>query len=130
MKGAVAFASILFCVLAVLAVIGLRKTETPIVSTPQYSAEELNVLIEQRAEAKLAELKKNEKEQAVAVVPVQEQHKKVVDRARPLPAKVAQTRRPLTRQERLQLAADLRLTSLSEEPDLFLLSDRLNVQDE
>ncbi|HEY7786452.1 MAG TPA: hypothetical protein VIB00_17105 [Pyrinomonadaceae bacterium] len=130
LQGAVAFASVLFCVLVVLTVIGLRKTDNPAGSNPQYTQQELDALIEQRAEEKLAELKKNEREQVVAVEEDYVQPDKIVKKVRPVRAKAAQTRRPLTRQERLQLAADLRLTSSSDESDLFLLSDRLNGQDE
>lgn len=130
MKGAVAFASVLFCVLAVLTVIGLRKTDTPVTNNPQYTQQELDALIEQRAEEKFAELKKKEREQVETFEGDYVQPKTIVEKVRPVRAKSAQTRRPLTRQERLQLAADLRLTSLSDESDLFLLSDRLNGQDE
>ena len=42
----------------------------------------------------------------------------------------SRTRRPLSRQEREQLAADLRLMPEDEEADLDLLGDRLNQQDD
>ena len=44
------------------------------------------------------------------------------------PSQVANSRRPLTRAEREQLAADLRLLSTDDDVDLNLLGDRINNQ--
>jgi hypothetical protein len=130
MKGAVGFASLLFCVLALLAVAGLRDPQQPVPNTAGVKPEELNTLVEERVKQRAEELKI--KNPAVAVAPPvkEDPGKKTIHRSRSMRTQVTATRRPLTKQERLQLAADLRLTGLTEETDLDLLSDRLNRQDD
>ena len=118
LKGASAFALLTLCVLAALAIVNLKNNETPITSTPVsqdkvYSAQEVDRMIKD-ALAKQPEQ---------IVKPIEESPK-------PKPVKstsqMAKSRRPLSRAEREQLAADLRLLNTRDDVDLQLLGDRIN----
>ena len=137
MKGAVAFASVLFCLFAVLAVARLREApKAPVavgLNNGLYTSQEVRAMSEQLAQKRFEELKAT-LAQIPAVAPNRTPRRNAVSRLtnsstefvyNPSP----KTRRPLTRAEREQLAADLRLTSPSDDADLDLLGDRLNRRD-
>ena len=128
LKGAVAFASVLFCLLAVLAIARLQnKPSAPVVNNSgkqQYSEEQLKAIVEERLKVERERIR-NPQEQTPPV---------------PVPAVLANrnpgrhsprgsndvARRPLSKTEREQLAADLRLISGKNDTELDLLDDRIN----
>ena len=123
MKGAVAFATVLFCLFAVLALGRLRMGQSRAVtagnSNAIYSQEEVEALVKRALEQKAVADR-----QAVVVPP------KTL-RLPPKRTKSGQTqltvgRRPLSKSEREQLAADLRLTMRGDEEGLDLLGDNIN----
>jgi hypothetical protein len=131
MKAAVGFASVLFCIFAVLAVSGLRKTPSPIVTTAgenKPSLEEIDAMVERRVKDELnrrnaqPEYAAAQTDQESAIVPVSatNHRKRVANPSRP------DARRPLTRVEREQLAADLRLIPGTNDIELELLDDAIN----
>ncbi|HKO60311.1 MAG TPA: hypothetical protein VJV03_04050 [Pyrinomonadaceae bacterium] len=127
MKVTVGFASLLFCALAVLAVVSVRQGGDPLVvkvETPP-AADQIDMLVKQRVEDELRRIKA----QTNTTVSIQQQSVKDVtngrtDRTAVRPKDYA--RRPLTRVEREQLAADLRLTANLEDSELDLLDDTIN----
>ena len=127
MKMAVGFASLLFCVFAVLAVFGLRESNDPAIVKVDTAptADQIDVMVKQRVEEELKRLKA---QSAAVVVDNTPSQIKETER-RPNRAIVrypSNARRPLTRVEREQLAADLRLTSSPADEELDLLSDTIN----
>ena len=129
LKGAVAFASILFVAALALLVMNLNTTAAiPAVAVERhYSEAELRAKIEEAVQARLNELKSAPEHSAVGAVTLTPDlvlHSK--PKLRPAGA-VANTRRaPLTKSEREQLAADLRLISSNEDSDLELWSEQIN----
>jgi len=130
MKGALAFASILFCLFAVLAVARLR--DKPPVVTLQYSQQELNALVDRRVQEELRR-QRNTPEKAPTLPRVvnaadRTPRQRGANRGNSiaLNAPNQKARRPLSKTEREQLAADLRLTSAKNDSDLDLLDDRIN----
>jgi hypothetical protein len=119
LKGATAFAMIAFCVLAALAVMKLRTNNVPVESNAKYTEQDLNQRV-QEALAKQADANK-----PAAIATVVEPTKPKKSKAS-LPTQLAKSRRPLSRAEREQLAADLRLLSTSDDGSLQLLGDRIN----
>jgi hypothetical protein len=124
MKGAVAFATIVICVLAVIGVGRLRNTQPQvIVAEAAPSQKEIDAIVKQRVSEKLAEIRQSEESQNVATdnqrltAPIQ----RVSART-----SVYSARRPLSKTERQQLAADLRLLSSNNDNDVDLLEDRIN----
>lgn len=140
MKGAVGIAAMLFCVFSVLAVVNLKKPAaitTDGVKNSSYSPQEMNALVEQRVQEELARRK------AVEALPPTESSrasdaandKTVPVRSRGLlssgsevaaNARNGKARRPLSKAEREQLAADLRLVSSGSESGLNLVGDQIN----
>ena len=128
MKAAVGFASILFCIFAVLAVAGLRRSPSPVVAVAKPSAGEINAIVEQRVQEELNRLKAQSEVatmstpqvQPVSTLSATNQRKRTTYRAQQNP------RRPLTRVEREQLAADLRLIAGTNDLELELLGDTIN----
>jgi len=138
MKGAVGSAALLFCMVTVLALNQWRSANriTPQASNNQeYSAAELNKIVEQRVHDEIERRTSSPAIDPTAPEPiVASQHKTVRIKpsagprtnsmvARNLQLQKAQ--RPLSRTERAQLAADLRLVSTSER-SLNLLEDQIN----
>src|SRR6185503_6197720 len=128
MKGAVAFAAIIVCMLAVIGVARLRTNQQPvIVAGPAQplkpSQKEIDAIVKERVAEKLAEIKRSEELQDVVInnqrvsAPIQR-----VSARTP----VYSARRPLSKTERQQLAADLRLLSSNNDNDVDLLEDRIN----
>jgi hypothetical protein len=134
MKGAVGLASLLLCVFAVLTVMRMQSDNVA-VSQPGrfYSDQELASLVEKRVRQRLEELRpiitptvKDERDgrlPAIATIRRKPSVIQVTNEREP-------TRRPLTREERDQLAADLRLISEPGDLDLDLLDDRITRPDE
>jgi hypothetical protein len=135
LKGAVAFASILFCVAAVLAVARLFDKSAASVAandSKRYTEEEVAAKIKEAVESKLRELGA-EKSEAVAGPTLANDNSRADRRSANLPVRPAADssktrRRPLTKAEREQLAADLRLTSPKDETAFDLMGDRINQQ--
>ena len=133
MKGAVAFAAILFCVFAGLALARLREAPpVTVAATPaatNTSPAELKALIEQRVQEELIRIKNSE---ATAPAPLtanaqNNRVKRIANRNTQVALSVAsqKARRPLSKTEREQLANDLRLSAKSDS-ELDLLDDRIN----
>jgi hypothetical protein len=130
MKGALAFASILFCLFAMLAIARLR--DKPPVVTLQYSQKELNALVDRRVQEEL-QRQKNTPEKALTLPGVvnaadRTPRQRVANRGNgiALNAPTQKAQRPLSKTEREQLAADLRLISAKNDSDLELLDDGIN----
>ncbi len=134
MKGAVAFASVLFCLFAGLAIAHLQDQRPVATVTNQGSNanwEQLNALVEQRVQEELQRLKNSSEKTPTGpnVVSASDPtpRQRVANRgslASNVPSQKA--RRPLSKTEREQLATDLRLTSAKNDSDLDLLDDRIN----
>jgi hypothetical protein len=133
LKGAVAFASLLFCLFAGLAVARLREKPPVVVNnlvptTP--SQQELNALVERRVQDELSRRNPNNQqvkpELTVDNLPPKNPVKRAVNRSEVAANANQKARRPLSKSEREQLAADLRLTSAKNDSDLDLLDDRIN----
>lgn len=128
LKGAVAFATLVICALAAIGVARLRNNQPQvIVAVPAQPAErsqhEIDAIVKQRVSEQLAQIKQSENltnnngNQRFSAPPVQRVSARI-------PAYSA--RRPLSKTERQQLAADLRLLSSNNETDVDLLEDRIN----
>jgi len=122
LKGATAFAILAFCALAFFATVGPDRTErgsagsTPETPKPEtlYTQQDVDRLVKEA-------LAKQQPQQPVLMV------QSPKPKATKAPSQLANSRRPLTRAEREQLAADLRLLS-TDDVDLNLLGDRINNQ--
>ncbi len=132
-RGALAFAAVLFCVVSILAVASLlTKPQPNLVATDKvYSEQELQTRIEEGVQAKLQTQKNRNAERDNSAVPVSTNSRRATSKvAQRLPKHLDDQpraeRRPLTRAEREQLAADLRLVSTNDEADLDLVSDKIN----
>lgn len=136
LKGAVAFASILFCLFAALTIFSMRNPSKSSVTSIDkvYSEEELNRKVNEAVAAAQQQFDKERMGQTQNQSQTDqsaEAQRDPVSSDRDVVAsqnKRSQTR-PLSRRERQQLAADLRLISSSDEPSLDLLGDRINQQD-
>jgi hypothetical protein len=121
MKGAVGFAAVLFCVLAVLAVMRTQPSgpasvgsQTAVKSDAVYTKQDVERAV-QEAVAKEREQRVAQPEQTVVAAPPTPQSPNV--------AKVERkSRRPFSRAEREQLAADLRLLA-DDERDMYLWAE-------
>jgi anti-sigma factor RsiW len=141
MKGAVSFAAILFCIFSVLTVARLRNAPAVTATNTNsqaYSQQELNALVEQRVQNELARLKVSEDGRTSASEgSVAMKDRTVRTRSRSLlsqrnevaaNARNGKARRPLSKAEREQLAADLRLVSNRNERSLDFADDQINQQ--
>lgn len=140
MKGAVGFAAILFCIFTILAVAQLRPTPVPAVATTNvnnqgYSQQEMNALVERRVQEELARRKFAAEPSLVSPSSVAVKEKTVRVPSRGLSsqsnevasaARNGKARRPLSKTEREQLAADLRLVSSGNERGVDLVDDQIN----
>ncbi|HET7285872.1 MAG TPA: zf-HC2 domain-containing protein [Pyrinomonadaceae bacterium] len=117
LKGATAFAMVAFFVLLGLAVVKLKTNNAPVISTnAKYTEQD----VERKVKEALAQQEKPR--ETVAIVESPKPKKSKVS----APNQLAKSRRPLSRSEREQLAADLRLLSTSDDAGLYLLGDRIN----
>jgi hypothetical protein len=135
MKGAVAFASLLFCVCAVLAITYLRagRSQSTAVQVPNnkiYSQEDLEARLAQEKQKVIESLKQQLSAPAsIATVAGNNSSPRKADNriASAMSDKNTRTsRKPLTRQERQELAADLGLSTSRDEDDLDLGGDKIN----
>ena len=137
MKGALAFASVLFCLFAGLAIAVLRTTSPASVAVnannPAPSEQQINALVQRRVQDELERIQNsNRQEKNVTVVARNAAPRnlgpRVAKRSSELAGNVTaqKARRPLSRIEREQLAADLRLISAKNDSELDLLDDRIN----
>ena len=134
MKGAVAFALVLFCLFAGLALARLReapRTTLAVTRGPSTtSTEELNALVDQRVQEELTRIKNSQETISAPLTATVPGHppKRIEKRDTQvaLSASSQKARRPLTKTEREQLASDLRLVSAKNDGDLDLLDDRIN----
>jgi hypothetical protein len=134
MKGAVAFAAILFCVFAGLAVARLQSKQqrTVVINPPAHahSTEEVNALVDRRVKEELKRIKDSEQPASSPVTAQNSAPTNPRQRIAPRPnvetALNHNARRPLSKTEREQLAADLRLVTAKSENDLDLLGDTIN----
>jgi len=123
LKGATAFALLVFCLLAGIVVFRNRERRVEITDkNPNAIYTEQDV--DRRVKEALAKASTTPK---VEAPPQKSQPQpQLVKYQKPKSAQVAKGRRPLSRSEREQLAADLRLLSASEDEQLHLLGDRIN----
>ncbi len=132
MKGAVAFASVLFCVVASLAVSHLLEDSQPalVASERLYTESELKARIEESVQSLVQLNARNGELSLPPKVGRFDRQRGANRKPRPFGEAVFDSprarRRPLTKTEREQLAADLRLTSPNDEEGLDLLGDRLS----
>lgn len=121
LKGATAFAVVAFCVLAALAIVRLQTPQPTLTNASTgtlYTEQDVNRIVKE-ALAKQENAKPSV--QAPAVAGNSPKPPRIAE-----PTKTAKSRRPLSRAEREQLAADLRLLSTHDDADLNLLGDRIN----
>ena len=125
MKGAVGLATVLFCVLAVIATGKLNEKSSSVpavVSEKTYTQQEVNELVAKaRAEASSSNQTNVVKNDATP----EKVGPKNVERHQPDVPQVARSKRPLSKAERQQLAVDLRLRS-SDDDTVNLITDRIN----
>jgi len=125
LKGATAFAAVMFCMLAGLAL--FRSDRAPVSSTninpaAVYTEQDVNRIVKEA-------LAKQESVKPAVEIP---SHVEVaVDAPKSKPKRVsssqsAGSQRPLSKAEREQLAAELRLFSNGDDATLHLLGDRIN----
>jgi hypothetical protein len=134
MKGAVVFASLLFCFFAVLAASRFRSTPPPVavnpVSSVGVSPEEVNAQVERRVKEELARRETAEKSNTIAALDDQVRPNSVRRAGRHTQiaafAPARSSSRPLTKLERKELAADLGLIPDVDDSGLVLIGDRIN----
>jgi anti-sigma factor RsiW len=141
MKGAVGFAAVLFCIFGVLTVGRLRPAPATVVTTKNAnsqgsSQQELNALVERRVQEELARRKVVDDQSAPLPASVAVKDKKLGVRSRGVVnqnnevaaarGRDGKARRPLSKTEREQLAADLRLVSSGNERGVELVDDQIN----
>lgn len=122
LRAATAVATVLFCLLAVLAVVRLRQRSTLVVNIPSnvrtYTPEQFNAEVAKQVDVRVEAIRRAE---------IQAKNEKIDSRRGANPPKPRQqlANSRLTRQEREQLAADLGLTSGSDEEELpFVLPEQ------
>lgn len=124
LKGAVGFAAAIFCVLVALAVMRSGPADEPV---RMANGNPDAVYTKQDLDSAVQEALAKQPPPAVAPEP-----ENVVQLPTPKSANIAKSepkaRRPFSKAERAQLAADLRLLSSDDEADLDLLDDRINRQ--
>jgi hypothetical protein len=120
LKGATALAAVTFCVLAGFAIFRSNN--------PQVTSTNVNpnaVYSEQDVDRKIKEALANQQKQ----LPSQPENPPqivAVKTPKPKPKSFTRNQRPLSKAEREQLAAELRLLSSSDDATLHLLGDRIN----
>jgi hypothetical protein len=124
LKGATGFAVVAFCILGALALVNINRTErgsaglSPKNTDPVYTQADIDRAVTEA----LATHESSAKSASSPKEPV------IVHSQRPkrVTTPVAKSRRPLTRAEREQLAAELRLLASDDAAGLNLLEDRIN----
>jgi len=129
MKGAVGFAAVIFCALVVLVLARTGNQTTPVVAESgvrKYSEEEMQQSVAKalkEQEAKFMATTVTPNQQPKDRAPNQPKNRQLVS---PNGSTQWATHRSLSKSERQQLAADLRLLTTREEDNLNLLGDRIN----
>jgi len=123
LKGATAFALLVFCLLVGIVIFRNRERQVEITDKNPNA-----IYTEQDVDRKVKEaLAKASTTKPVEIPPDKPQPQpQTVKYQKPKTAQFAKGRRPLSRSEREQLAADLRLLSASDDEQLQLLGDRIN----
>src|SRR2546423_13801717 len=131
LRGATAFAALLLCVLGVMMVARLSRRPVDIVQTGNhekvYTKQELEAAVSKAVDEKVAELN-NSKDAPTPIVGTQDKPKSATNRVQVAANQQPKTLRPqrLSRQERNQLAADLRLTPSVDEEELLAFPEQEN----
>ncbi len=122
MKGAVGFAALVFCVLAMLALMRLGNTDrAPQVATGKQDAGYTKEDIDRAVQEAVAKEREQRMEQPAPITIVESPSPKSPNVASPNVAKAERkSRRPFSRAEREQLAAELRLL---EDDDMYLWAE-------
>ena len=127
LKGATAFALLTFCLLVGLVIFRSRERRVELTQRDPnaiYTPQDVNRIVSEALAKQQATAKPAEAMPSVTTQTVKYQKPKNV---RPSSSnQFAKSRRPLSRAEREQLAADLRLLSTSDDEPLRLLGDRIN----
>lgn len=128
LRGATAFATVLFCVCGVLAVAYLNGRPVPrgVAASDGrklYTPEEVDKQVATAVEKIRQERLPQEQPIKVPVSAPQKSVNRTVGFIKPRYAVADNLRRPFTEKERQELAADLRLTNSKDEDDLDLTSD-------
>ena len=124
LKGATAFAMIAFVVLAAVALVKrTNNVPTGMKADAKYTEQDVNQILKE-ALAKQVDATRSV-ESRNETVPGPEPIKPKKAKVSP-PSQLAKSRRPLSKAEREQLAADLRLLSADDDATLNLLGDRIN----
>ena len=128
MKGAVSFAALVFCAMAILLVNRTSPAPPPISNSnsAKYSEEEMRAAVAKALDAQAKEFAattaaNNPQEVRPAQAPIKNRQVSPANRAGQWAS-----HKPLSRSERQQLASDLRLLSSREEDTLNLIGDRIN----
>jgi non-ribosomal peptide synthetase component E (peptide arylation enzyme) len=124
LKAATAFAIVVFGVLAAMAFVNLQRDEVQVSSTTTtsdstYTQEQVDRLVQQALLKEKSEPQPQIKVEAVESPKPRKSRQSTVSQS-------TKSRRPLSRAEREQLAADLRLLSTGDDESLQLLGDRIN----
>ncbi len=128
MKAAVAFGFVVFCVALALAPLRVfDNTQPVVVDQKRYTETELKTEVEKALQEQRELIAKQD---APPVTPVSGDERRYPKRT-PRPIVAVQEnqkakQRPLTKSERQQLAADLRLITADDDSDFGLLGDRIN----
>ncbi len=132
MKGASAFAAVLFCVLSLLAITRLYQDPQPLPTPGElHTEEEFRIAVASQANI-LAQKKIDDEVRIALANDDRVQPRRSINNKPASSPNLAQaprkTSKPLSRSERNQLAADLRLISdeVYDEDSLHLLGDRIN----
>lgn len=126
LKGATAFALLTFCALVGLVIFKNNNQQIATQQDPKaiYTADDVNRAVNDALAKQQANAQRSVESPSDKVETVKYQKPKNV---RPASSnQFAKSRRPLSRAEREQLAADLRLLSTGEDEPLHLLGDRIN----
>jgi anti-sigma factor RsiW len=129
MKGAIGFAAVLFCLLLVLILTKSGQQSRPqlAISEPTYTQEQLDEKVAQALKTQASRIASTNATQTQTVATVLSNSPKPrASKQVTKSAEWAKFRRPLSKSEREQLAADLRLLSGKDEDTLNLLGDRIN----
>lgn len=119
LKGATAFALLGFCLLVGIVIFRNRERQVEITDKNPNA-----IYTEQDVDRKVKEALAKASTTTPPVTRPEKPH--VVTYQKPKTPQVAKSRRPLSRSEREQLAADLRLLSAGDDEQLHLLGDRIN----
>lgn len=119
LKGATAFALLVFCMLAGIVMFRSRERQVQVTNNnPNAIYTEQDV--DRKVKEALAKVTPTPRVETPAEKP------QPIKYTKPKNAQFAKSKRPLSRAEREQLAADLRLLTTSEDEALQLLGDRIN----